>query len=139
MEFTLTCMVKSDDVRGRREVSVKTRARWSMVLGEGTLSVLDPVDDLVYKHGAQFVGEHSLTAVDGDLRWWRKGWTMRWLQAPNDFYAATGTMRLSAQGRAHGVAQASTLDGGVGPALYRHRRGFLVESFAVVEGIYNLV
>ena len=51
----------------------------SMVLGEGTLSVLDPVDDLVYKHGAQFVGEHSLTAVDGDPRWWRKGWTMRWL------------------------------------------------------------
>ena len=35
MEFTLTCMVKSDGVRGRREVSVKTRARWSMVLGEG--------------------------------------------------------------------------------------------------------
>ena len=101
MEFTLTCMVKSDDVRGRREVSVKTRARWSMVLGEGTLSVLDPVDDLVYKHGAQFVGEHSLTAVDGDPRWWRKGWTMRWLQAPNDFYAATGTMRLSAHKAEH--------------------------------------
>ena len=35
------------DVRGLREVSVKTRARWSMVLGEGTLSVLDGVDDLV--------------------------------------------------------------------------------------------
>lgn len=97
----LSCMVKSDDVRGLREVSVKTRARWSMVLGEGTLSVLDPVDDLVYKHGAQFVGEHSLTAVDGDPRWWRKGWTMRWLQAPNDFYAATGTMRLSAHKAEH--------------------------------------
>ena len=124
MQFTLTCMVKSDDVRGLREVSVKTRARWSMVLGEGTLSVLDPVDDLVYKHGAQFVGEHSLTAVDGDPR----GVAQRMDDAP-----AAGPQRLlrrhrhdaaqRAQGRAHEVAQASTLDGGVGPAPYRHVEG----------------
>ena len=39
--------------------------------------------------------------MDGDPRWWRKGWTMRWLQAPNDFYAATGTMRLSAHKAEH--------------------------------------
>eukprot|EP00964_Phaeocystis_antarctica_P021826 scaffold12118_cov75-Phaeocystis_antarctica.AAC.2 len=101
MEFTLTCMVRSDDVRGVRKVSVNSRARWSMVLGEGTLSILDPVDDLVFKHGASFAGEFSLTAVDGDPQWWRKGWTMRWLQAPNDFYAATGTMRLNAHKAAH--------------------------------------
>ena len=48
---------------------------------------------------------------------------MRWLQVPNDFYAATGTMRLNAnkgQGRAHHMDMDMDMD--MDMALHKHPR-----------------
>jgi hypothetical protein len=61
--------------------------RFQMELGNGTLSILDPVDDLLVTHGAKFDGDFDVHAVDGDPMWWRVGWAFRWLQAKHDFYA----------------------------------------------------
>ena len=54
MEFTLTCMVSVGDVMGLREVVAPVSL--CMECGAGTVSILDPIDDLFCKHGAEFVG-----------------------------------------------------------------------------------
>ena len=60
---------------------------FQMQLGHGTLSILDPIDDLFFTHGAQFDGDYRVTTIDGDPTWWRLGWVFRWLGAEKDFYA----------------------------------------------------
>ena len=94
MVFTLA-FAHADDILENREEYV-VHPRYQMELCGGTLSILDPVDDLVFTHGAKFSGNFRISAVDGDRSWWRKGWTFRWLQAPEDFYEDTRGLRLSA-------------------------------------------
>ena len=61
--------------------------RFQMQMEHGTISVLDPVDDLLVTHGAYFEGEFDILRVDGDPAWLRIGWAFRWLQSAHDFYA----------------------------------------------------
>ena len=75
MEFTLRCLVQCGDVLGFRDVVA--RPSFSMECGDGTVSVLDPIDDLVYLHGAKFVGKFAVKAVDGDPSWYRLAWCAR--------------------------------------------------------------
>ena len=55
--------------------------------GSGTVSVLDPIDDLLVTHQAQFVGKFP----NGG---YRVGFAIRWLGSERDFYTKTCGMRL---------------------------------------------
>lgn len=90
MTFTLSFPPRDDVLAKRKEYIV--RPAFQMRCGTGTLSVLDPVDDLILTHGASF----EITNIDGSPAWWRVGWTYRWLQAEEDFYDDTCGLRLSA-------------------------------------------
>lgn len=53
----------------------------------GTVSILDPVDDLLMTHEATFTRKKG--------NGYRIGWCFRWLQGQGDFYTKTCGMRLS--------------------------------------------
>ena len=55
-------------------------------LGAWTISILDPIDDLVFLHGAAF--EINANEPNSRPDALRQAWTMRWLQSAKDFYAA---------------------------------------------------
>ena len=59
--------------------------------GRGTISVLDPVDDLLMTHEACF--DKDAANADG----YRLGFTIRWLGSSKDFYTDTCGMRLDDQ------------------------------------------
>ena len=64
-----------------------------MRAGPGTISILDPVDDLTFTHEA---AKFDIVGVDGKpASWWRVAATWRWLQAAEDFYSDTGGLRLT--------------------------------------------
>jgi len=64
-----------------------------MRAGPGTISILDPVDDLTFTHEAT---KFEIVGVDGEpASWWRVAGTWRWLQAAEDFYSDTGGLRLT--------------------------------------------
>ena len=65
------------------------KPKFTFTLDNGTISVLDPIDDLTFTHKAFFA-----KGTDGKLR---RAWVFRWLQAPERFYADTGGTVLSAQ------------------------------------------
>ena len=71
------------------------RPIFQMQCGAGTVSVLDPVDDLVFTHGAKFAGLYAFGKEGAQPSWWRKAWTIRWLQAEHDFYAGTRGLRMT--------------------------------------------
>ena len=58
-----------------------------MKLEKYDVSVLDPIDDLTWTHGAVFVKDEL-----GNVR---RGWAMRWLQSQQPFFADTGGLRLN--------------------------------------------
>ena len=66
--------------------------------GEGTVSVLDPVDDLFMTHGVDFelveLEPKKKEKPQDDPSGYRIGWTIRWLASAKDFYTATCGMRL---------------------------------------------
>ena len=63
-------------------------AAFQMECSHGTLSILDPIDDILMTHGARFTGSYEITNVDGDPAWLRLAWCFRWLQSECDFYTA---------------------------------------------------
>ena len=58
-----------------------------------TISVLDPIDDLMMTHGLTF----SYEKVDDLNLWYRIGYCFRWLTSFEDFYVDSCTMRLDAK------------------------------------------
>ena len=54
----------------------------------GTVSILDPVDDLLMTHEATFTRKKG--------NGYQIGWCFQWLQGQGDFYTKTYGMRLSA-------------------------------------------
>jgi len=66
---------------------------YQMTMGLYTVSILDPVDDLILTHSADF----ELSHVDGTPAAVRVGWTFRWLQGEEDFYDDTAGLVLSAE------------------------------------------
>jgi len=61
--------------------------------GNGTVSILDPIDDLLMTHSAKF--EKGLRR--SDPTGYRICWSMRWLSGVRDFYTDTCGMRLDSE------------------------------------------
>ena len=81
--FSVVCVAWPDQGPAQRPTA---NLRVSLQMEHGTVSVLDPVDDLLVTHGAYFEGEFDILRVDGDPAWLRIGWAFRWLQSAHDFY-----------------------------------------------------
>ena len=77
------------NVQGKKSTYV-TSPRHHFTCGKFTISVLDPIDDIMMTHGAKF--EHN-TKVHMNC-WYRVGYCFRWLQSYKDFYEDTCTLRL---------------------------------------------
>ena len=77
---------------------------FSISCGNGTITVLDPLDDVLMQHGVSFddghievKGKKSKDTHDGeetDLRY-RVAFVMRWLRNEEEFYTDTSTVRLT--------------------------------------------
>ena len=70
------------------------RPEFTFPLVGGTLFVFKAVDDLIFRHGAEFRAEHR-----GHVCAWRVALVFRWLQSERDFLVATNTMKPLAQMR----------------------------------------
>lgn len=68
----------------------KTSPKHQFTCENMTISVLDPVDDIIMIHGASF----SYNTRECQTCWYRIGYCFRWLQSYKDFYVDTCTMRL---------------------------------------------
>jgi len=104
-EFVLGFATASDLLTKNRDDAKVIRPKFTFTLDNGTISVLDPIDDLTFTHEAFFA-----KGTDGKLR---RAWVFRWLQAAERFYADTGGTVLSAQHEAQlkGKQRADAVDG----------------------------
>ena len=80
---------QSTNLTGKR-VTYKTNPKHQFTCGNMTISVLDPIDDLIMTHGLTF----SYRNEDDTNTWYRIGYCFRWLTSFKDFYVDTCTMRL---------------------------------------------
>jgi hypothetical protein len=64
------------------------------ICGNLTVSVLDPIDDIMMTHGASFV----YNTREQKNCWYRVGYCFRWLQSFRDFYEDSCTLRLDSSG-----------------------------------------
>ena len=68
----------------------ETSAKHQFTCGNMTISVLDPIDDLMMTHEVEFLFNRS---EDVNL-WYRIGYCFRWLTSFKEFYVDSCTMRL---------------------------------------------
>ncbi len=71
----------------------ETSPKHQFTCGNMTISVLDPIDDLMMTHGLTF----SYKKVDDLNTWYRIGYCFRWLTSFKDFYVDSCTLRLEAK------------------------------------------
>ncbi len=81
------------NIQGKKSTYI-TSPRHHFTCGKLTISVLDPIDDVMMTHGASFV--YSTRANKN--QWYRVGYCFRWLQSFRDFYEETCTLRLDSSG-----------------------------------------
>jgi hypothetical protein len=77
------------NLKGNRKTYI-TSPKHQFTCGKLTISVLDPIDDIVMTHGANFVYNTREDKND----WLRIGYCFRWLQSFRDFYEDSCTLRL---------------------------------------------
>ena len=68
----------------------RTSPRFQFCCENMTISVLDPIDDILMVHGASF----SYNSKERPNSWYQVGYCFRWLQSYRDFYVENCTMRL---------------------------------------------
>jgi hypothetical protein len=83
----------SGNVKGSRKTYV-TSPKHQFTCGNLTISVLDPIDDIMMTHGASFV----YNRIEKKDHWLRVGYCFRWLQSYRDFYEDSCTLRLDSSG-----------------------------------------
>ncbi len=71
----------------------ETNPNHQFTCGNMTISVLDPIDDLMMTHGVTFLYKKA----DDVNSWYRIGYCFRWLSSFKDFYVDSCTMRLDAK------------------------------------------
>ena len=89
--FSLRFADRNDILGNRKEYKVMPTFQFQC--GEGTVSVLDPIDDLLMTHGAAF----EQCTLESNHSGYRLGFTIRWLQSAKDFYVDTCGMRVDNQ------------------------------------------
>jgi hypothetical protein len=78
---------------GRREAT-SSNITMQFPLGDGWITVLDPIDDILMYHSVFFECNGSGTAGSKhDTTGYRVAWVMRWLQQPQDFFVDTCGLR----------------------------------------------
>ncbi len=80
------------NLTGKRE-TYETNPKHQFTCGNMTISVLDPIDDLMMTHGVTFLYKKA----DDVNSWYRIGYCFRWLSSFKDFYVDSCTMRLDAK------------------------------------------
>ena len=83
---------QSRNLTGKRG-TYETNPKHQFTCGNMTISVLDPIDDLMMTHGMKF----SYKTVDDMNSWYRIGYCFRWLTSFKDFYVDSCTMRLDSK------------------------------------------
>lgn len=78
---------KPDEVMGDKKYFT-TSARFQFACGNGWLTVLDPIDDLLMCHDVVFLSED-----EADVEGYRVCWVFRWLRTPQDFFVDTSGLR----------------------------------------------
>ncbi|GMI19387.1 hypothetical protein TrCOL_g7353 [Triparma columacea] len=120
MEFVLQFPKKAEILKKRGDFNGN---KVTMNAGPGTVSLLDPVDDLTATHGASFAQE-----VKERLQWtgWRVALAYRWLQGEEDFYDDTGGLRMTKSKIAMFPKSnsANTRSDEVLPRIKSHEKGF---------------
>ena len=92
MKFTFRFPSRGN-VQGNRK-TYTTSPKHHFSCGHLTISVLDPIDDIMMTHGASFV----YNTKENKNQWYRVGYCFRWLQSFRDFYEDTCTLRLDSSG-----------------------------------------
>jgi hypothetical protein len=83
------------DRHGDKRDDYITSFAYQMTCGNDWVTVLDPVDDLMMRHGLSFATEKTEGEFPHKNESWRDAWVIRWLAEEGDFLVDTCGLLLS--------------------------------------------
>ena len=100
MEIVFSYGATPDHLGDKRDDYV-TSISYQMKCGDGWITVLDPIDDLLMRHRLQWVVKCEVGEYPAMNQSYRFAWVIRWLGETADFFVNTCGMRLSAAMEEH--------------------------------------